>query len=176
MPISRSSQTFWLVVLPLALFPFTLLLQLELGYEVSLFPLYMISIGALTWRFGLLGGFLAVSAATGFWVWGYFLTDTIFRYKWTVYYNAATRLVVFSAMVIFVHLFRLARERQERLMRGMRELLNTCHGCGAIQGSDGRWIPLGELEGKHGRVVSRCPICARAAAEFDDPDERQQDE
>lgn len=149
-------------VLPLVSFPLILLLQVRLGYEVALFPLYMIATGVLAWRFGAYVGALGVIISTGFWTWGVFITDTVYSFHWALYYNIGARLVLYVATVVFVVVFRRIRDRQEQLMENMRCMLNVCNCCGAIQGSNGEWIPLGEIANRKSEEPRMCVSCARS--------------
>lgn len=159
---SRLLRDSLLIILPLISFPLILWLQVKLGYDVSLFPLYMVAIAALTWRFGLGAGLASATLAAGLWLWGLDLTKTELAYKWAAYYNATSRLILFVGMVIFIIGFRRVRDRQEKLMESMRGLLRVCNCCGAIQGSDGEWVPLGELPARKKEEPRICPTCARS--------------
>lgn len=154
-------REFFLAVFPLISLPLIMLLQVKLGYEVALFPLYMIAIAALTWRFGAVGGTLTAILAAVLWYWGIEITNTTFTYKWAVYYNAAARFALFIMMVFFLTMFRRIRDRQERLMESMRGLLHVCNCCGALQGSDGEWVPLGEIPERKAQEARMCPACSR---------------
>ncbi len=148
--------------LPIASFPLILLLQVKLGYEVALFPLYMIAIGMLSWRYGVPAGAFGIIVSTGFWTWGVFITETVYTYKWALYYNIAARFILYVATVFFLVVFRRIRARQEQLMESMRCMLNVCNCCGSIQGSDGEWIPLGQIADRKSDEAKMCPACARS--------------
>jgi hypothetical protein len=147
--------------LPVAIFPFTFWLQMQLGYEVSLFPLYMLPVAAMSWRFGVPGAIISVALATGLWFWGNLLTGFSYTYQWTLYYNAGARAVVFVMAAVFFILFKRVIEQHRRRMEAMRALLNVCHGCGSVQGSDGQWIPFERLTVLERRQTCECPQCAR---------------
>lgn len=149
------------VGLPMAIYPATFMLQMKLGYEVSLFPLYMLPIAALSWNYGMLGVVSSVSLATGLWILGNILTGVVYVYSWSVYYNAGARGVVFLMIGMFVFMYKRVVEQHRRRMEGMRALLNVCHGCGSVQGSDGRWIPFNELTVPDHRPICECPECSR---------------
>jgi peptidoglycan/LPS O-acetylase OafA/YrhL len=136
-----------------------------LGYEVSLFPLYLISIAALSWRFEVVGGVISVCLATGLWYYGNVLTGVDYTYDWAIYYNTGARAAVFVMASIFLIIFKRVVEQHRRRMEAMRALLNVCHGCGSVQGSDGRWIPFDQLRAPKERPVCECPECARISDE-----------
>jgi hypothetical protein len=148
---------------PIAFFPITFIAQLKLGYEVSLFPLYMLPIAALSWGFGLSGALLSILLSTGLWYWGNVLSGYTYTYEWTRYYNTGARAVVFAMVAVFIMLFKRVVEQHRRRMEAMRALLNVCHGCGSIQGSDGKWIPFDQLTVSKVRPPCECPECARLA-------------
>lgn len=149
--------------LPVAIFPATFWLQLQLGYEVSLFPLYMLPIAAFSWRFGSWGAVISVLLATALWYAGNHLTDYQYTYEWARYYNTAVRGILFAAVGVFIILFKRVIEQHRRRMEAMRALLNVCHGCGSIQGSDGSWIPFDQLTTGKTRPLCECPTCTRIA-------------
>lgn len=155
------SRFFMSIGLPVAIFPLTFWMQLKLGYEVSLFPLYMLPIAALSWGFGGLGGFLSVTLATGLWYWGNVLSSVDYIYGWARYYNTGARGVVFLMVAVFIIMFKRVVEQHRRRMEAMRALLNVCHGCGSVQGSNGHWIAFNELTVPENRPVCECPQCAR---------------
>lgn len=157
----KLSRILMSIVVPIALYPVTFLLQMRLGYEVSLFPLYMLSIAALSWEFGAKGGVLSVLAATTLWVTGNIMTGVVYSYEWALYYNAGARTAVFIMMAYFIVMFRGVVEEHRRRMEAMRALLNVCHGCGAIQGSDGRWIPFNQLLEVKYQPNRECPACSK---------------
>jgi hypothetical protein len=159
------SRLFMSVGLPMVIFPVTFWLQIQLGYEVSLFPLYMLPIAALTWSFGLPGAFFSVLLATGLWYWGNVLTGYTYAFEWTRFYNTGARGAVFLMVAVFFILFKRVVEQHRRRMEAMRALLNVCHGCGSVQGSDGKWIPFDELSVSKTRPICECSECARIAQE-----------
>lgn len=149
--------------IPVLLFPLTFWAQLKLGYEVSLFPLYMLPIAALSWRFGGAGAFFSVALATGLWYWGNILSGYDYSYTWTRYYNAGVRALLFAAVGIFIILFKRVIQQHRIRMEAMRALLNVCHGCGSVQGSMGEWIPFDQLSVTRARPLCECPECTKAA-------------
>jgi hypothetical protein len=151
------------ICLPVAVFPLTFWLQVKLGYEVSLFPLYMLPIAALSWRFGGAGGFLSVLLATVLWYLGNVLTGYEYNASWARYYNTGVRGILFAAVSVFIILFKRVVEQHRRRMEAMRSLLNVCHGCGSLQGSDGSWIPFNQLVVPKVRPLCECPECTRVA-------------
>ena len=147
-------------VFPVALFIATYFLQLRLGYGVSLFPFYMISIGLLTWQYGFKGAVISVFVAFGLWVGGNLWLDVDGYYTWVDYNNAATRAFVFINSAVFVLLFRRLNQKQRLLMESMRGLLQVCQGCGAMKADNGSWLSLGELTQPRNEAPCRCPACS----------------
>jgi hypothetical protein len=151
------------LAVPLVIFPLIFFLQVSLGHEVGLFPLYMLPIAKLSWEFGWKGGLTGVVVATGLWFTGSIVSLQPYSYEWLRLWNAAVRGVVFLSMSIFVILFKRVVEQHRRRLESMRALLNVCHGCGSLQGSDGRWIPFAELSRMdHKPRNCECPSCAAA--------------
>jgi len=157
------SRFFISTVLPVAVFAGTFLAQIRLGYDVSLFPLYMLPVAAFSWSMGLRGAIVSVLLATGLWYLGGVITGYSYSSSWIVYYNTGARGVVFAMVGIFIILFKRVVEQHRQRMEAMRALLNVCHGCGSLQGSDGRWIPFEQLTVPRSRPVCECPRCSAAA-------------
>ena len=153
------------VGLALAMFPVTFWLQMQFGYEVALFPLYMPPIAVLSWHFGWKGMIFSVILATVLWYWGTVSSGFVYNYDWARYYNAGVRGLVFLMMGFLIRMFKVVIEQHRRRMEAMRALLNVCHGCGSVQGSDGRWIPFDELVAPKIRPMCECPRCTKAHQE-----------
>lgn len=158
------SRIFMSTVLPLGICLGTFFLQIRLGYDVSLFPLYMLPVAAFSWGMGVYGAVLSVLLVTGMWYSGNVLTGYNYGYSWILYYNTAARAVVFIMVAVFMILFKRVVEQHRQRMEAMRALVNVCHGCGSVQGSDGRWIPFEQLTVSKNRPACECPACAQAAA------------
>jgi hypothetical protein len=164
MRILTISRLFMSTVLPMGIFIGTFLLQMRLGYDVSLFPLYIIPVAAFSYTMGLPGAIFSVLFATGLWFWGNILTGYQYDYAWVVYYNAGARGVVFAMVAVFVMMFNRVVEQHRQRMEAMRALLNVCHGCGSLQGSDGHWVPFEQLNVPKNRPICECPRCTAATA------------
>lgn len=152
------------IAVPLVMFPLIFWMQISLGYEVALFPLYMLPVAKLSWEFGWKGGVFAVILATCLWLLSGSYSGQTFRYEWIRYYNAGVRAIIFSMVAIFILLFKRVVEQHRRRMEAMRSLLNVCHGCGAVQGSEGQWVSFADLVNQQNAKRScECPECAAAA-------------
>lgn len=152
-------------VLPLGVFLGTFFLQIRLGYDVALFPLYMLPVAAFSWGLGVPGAVLSVLLATGMWYSGNVFTGYSYAYSWAIYYNTGARAVVFMMVAVFMILFKRVVEQHRQRMEAMKALVSVCHGCGSVQGSDGQWIPLEQLTAPRSRPVCECPACTKAAEE-----------
>jgi hypothetical protein len=160
MRIIRISRLVTSIAVPLVMFPLIFWMQISLGYEVALFPLYMLPIAQLSWEFGWKGGLSAVVLAAILWLLASTYAGQTFRQEWIRYYNVGVRGAVFSMVSAFVLLFKHVVEQHRRRMEAMRALLNVCHGCGSVQGSDGRWVPFAELVNQRRPKQScECPKC-----------------
>jgi hypothetical protein len=139
--------------------------QILFGYEISLFPLYLLPVAKLAWDFGPVGAFVAVITATACWVVSSVFSGQAYSSEWMRYYNGCVRGAVFGVTAWTLLVFKATVEQHRRRMEAMRRMLNVCHGCGALQGSDGRWIPFEELTEKAPPSQScECPACTAAAA------------
>lgn len=151
-------------VAPIIFIPSILVLQVYLGYEVALFPLYLVPVVQLTWEFGWRGALGSVALSIGVWILGSYWSEQNFSSEGIRYYNAGARGIIFVLAAVFVHLFKKTMENHRRQMEAMKALLNVCHGCGAVQGSDGQWVPLDQLVSHPKSTQCECPSCAAMAA------------
>jgi hypothetical protein len=156
-------RTILSVAFPAIMFPVIYFLQIRLGYEVALFPLYLIPVAKLSWEFGWRGGVVAVVLATALWLVASFHSDQPYSHEWIRYYNTAVRGFIFTLTSITLLTFRQVIEQHRRRMESMRALLNVCHGCGSVQGSDGRWIAFHELNKITNDHTCECPSCTAEA-------------
>jgi hypothetical protein len=145
--------------MPMLAFPFIFWLQNKLGYEFAIFPLYLFPIAKLTWEFGWKGSLLTICISTVLWIFSSHLTDQPYTYEWLRYFNAAIRGSVFTAVGIFILMFKQVVEQHRQRMEAMRSLLNVCHGCGSVQGSNGKWYSLSELKVSKFKHTCECPSC-----------------
>jgi len=153
------SRYFLKLIVPLSIFTVTFFLQLKLGADASLFPLYMLAIAGLSWELGLYGAIGAVVVSTGLWVTSMIKLHEVYSSDYIIYYNAGARTAAFIMVAYFILMFRRVVEQHRRRMESTRALLNVCHGCGSLQGSDGHWIKLEELGAVANRQVNECPSC-----------------
>jgi hypothetical protein len=151
-------------IIPLVWFGWIFWGQLALGHEFALFPLYMIPVGSLAWDFGRKGIAIGVVMAVGLWIWVSILSGQEFSAEWIRYYNGVVRGFVFLVVGLVILLFRRTLDVHRRRMDAMQSMLNVCHGCGALQGSDGRWISMYQLLTHHATPQNECPVCARVDA------------
>lgn len=151
------------IAVPVVMFPLIFWLQIELGHEIGLFPLYMLPVAKMSWEFGWRGALFSVLLASVLWLFASKYSGLEFSSEWLRYYNSGIRGMVFLFAAVFVLLFKRVVQQHMRRMEAMRALLNVCHGCGAVQGSDGRWIPFEELLNQHRSKQScECPKCTAA--------------
>jgi hypothetical protein len=148
------------IAVPFVMFPAIYLMQRQLGWEVALFPLYMFPVAKLSWEFGWRGAAVSVVLATCLWLLGSSQNEQPFSTEWIRAYNALVRGFIFLAGAVFVLMFKAVIEQHRRRMEAMRALLNVCHGCGSVQGSDGRWIQFEQLAAGPSRQTCECPTCA----------------
>lgn len=150
------------IAVPLVMFPLIFWMQIRFGYEVALFPFYMLPVAKLAWEFGWKGAGAAVVLATYLWLLAGTYGGQTFTYEWMRYYNAGIRGVLFTMVAVFILLFKRVVEQHRQRMEAMRALLNVCHGCGSVQGSDGEWIRFEDLVLRSSRQSCECPACAAA--------------
>ena len=169
MPFLKISRILLAVFLPAIIFPITFLAQLYLGPDASLFPLYMLSIAGLSWELGFRGAIVSVIISTGLWVASHVIINQVYDNPFIIYYNAGARTAAFIMMAYFIFMFRRVVEQHRSRMESMRAMLNVCHGCGSLQGSDGKWIKLTQLDELTVARRFECPDCAQAQLDSSNP-------
>jgi hypothetical protein len=147
------------VFLPGAIFPVTFYLQLHLGAEASLFPLYVFAIAGLAWELGLYGAVGAVFTASSLWIVSMLKLNEGYANSCIYYYNCLSLSASFLIVAYLVLMFRRVVEQHRGRMETMRATLNVCHGCGAFQDRTGQWIALGDLPAVHSKLSNECPNC-----------------
>ena len=152
------------VLLPVLAFAVIGWLDCLTGREVALFPLYILPVVHLAWEFGWRGALIGVVTAVAVWIYASIQVNQVFSSEWLRYYNGGVRGVVFALAGIFILLFKRTLNAHRMRMEAMRALLNVCHGCGAVQGSDGQWVPVDELLLRPKPAQCECPRCAAVAA------------
>jgi hypothetical protein len=148
------------VFLPGAIFPITFYLQLHLGTEASLFPLYMLGIAGLTWELGGGGAVGSVFLASHLWIFSMLKLNVAYINPYFIYYNCFACAISFIMVAYFILMFRRVVEQHRGRMEAMRATLKVCHGCGAFQDSTGKWIPLDDLPTLHSTPSNECPNCS----------------
>ena len=134
------------------------------GGEISLFPLYMIPVMLMSWDFGWRGALLSVLLAVASWIYTSIQVGQEFTSESLRFYNGLVRGVVFGQAGFFIILFKNTLNTHRMRMDAMRSLLNVCQSCGAVQGSDGQWVPMKELLKMGQKPAPReCIHCAKLA-------------
>src|SRR5262249_50716491 len=119
---SPPSSLRWLAISRMALrvlpslisFPLILLLQIRAGYELSVFPLYIIPVMQLAWEFGWKGATAGTIVGTCLWVWGNDLSGWQYSQDWMRLYNGLVRAVLYAFCASGVLLFRRTLETHRR--------------------------------------------------------------
>ncbi len=148
------------LAIPLAGFPVIFAAQLLVGREASLFPLYLIPVVHTAWEFGPRWATLAVLVAVGLWISASLLNGDVYSAEWIRYYNGLARGIIYGLGAWCILLFKRTLNTHRERMEAMRSLLNVCHGCGSVQGSDGQWIPMHQLTGRTRSGICECPECS----------------
>jgi len=149
----------------LIFFPLVFVGQVTLGPEITLFPFHMVPVAQLAWEFGRKGAILGAALAVVLWIVGSEVGAWEFSAEWIRYYNALVRGGVYLLAGVFFVLFRRTLESHRMRVEAMRSLVDVCHGCGAVRGSDGVWVSMDELDTFVATRERReeCLGCTRAA-------------
>ena len=159
------SKFFMQLVVPIVFFSAILALQIYFGYEVALFPLYLVPVVQLSVSFGWRGAVVSVVLAIGLWLLGSYWAGLSYSSEAIRYYNAGARGIIFLLAAVFVLFTRRSMKAHRRQMEAIKALLNVCHGCGALQGGDGQWVPMDELVNRAKPAQCECPRCAAVVRE-----------
>jgi hypothetical protein len=153
------------VFAPVTIFPLVFFAQGAVGQELLLFPLHMIAVAQMAFEFGRRGAFIGVALATGLWIAGTYVAGWDFSNEWIRYANGIIRGLVCAFAAGNVLLLRRTIAAHRTQMEGLRALLDVCHGCGAVRGSDDDWVAMERLPGYAASRLrtNECPSCARTA-------------
>ena len=131
----------------------------QLGYEISVSPLYFLLIAYTAWQFDLMVGLLAALAATFCRSWSDHHSGLTYSSEWLRYENALMRLLVFGSTAYALTMYRRTLEAHRRRLEAMRRMLPICHHCGSVRDSDGHWHKFNELSHHPFPKIDECPDC-----------------
>lgn len=146
---------------PLVFFPLVFWGQSALGEEISTFPLHTVAVAHMTWEFGRRGAVAGVLLSVLLWYLGSVNAGWTYSAEWVRWYNAIIRGAVHAFSASMLLLLQRTIELHRQHIEGMRALLDVCHGCGAVRGSDGVWVPMDEVAHYAARrhAVQECEAC-----------------
>ncbi len=142
------------------------------GYEISVFPLYVVPIGFAVWLFGVRTGVVMAIAATIVWFWADVAAGHVYSRHWIPYVNAAARLIFFLMTALAAHFAMRLLNRRVTRYAGPVGSLPVCTDCGKIRDEDGYWWHAQAwLRESSGRSLTNkfCPDCARKTYAGDTP-------
>jgi hypothetical protein len=155
------------IAAPLIIFPLVYWAQGTVGQDILLFPLHMVAVAQMTFEFGRRGAIIGVALAVCLWIAGTYTAGWDYPSEWLRYVNGAIRGLVCAFAAGNVLLLRRTIAAHRVQMEGLRALLDVCHGCGAVRGSDDRWVPMEQLAeyAAARRHTNECPNCAGSASQ-----------
>jgi hypothetical protein len=134
------------------------------GYEISIFPLYAIPVGFMTWAIGTgEGALLALTSAALWWAADHMAGD-VYSAVWIGYVNAAARAVFFLFVVLAFSYGRRTVEVVRRQARSLTGPVPVCTRCRRLCDPDGHWSDFESYLRTHttARPFAKvCPDCAR---------------
>jgi hypothetical protein len=153
------------VFAPVMIFPLVFWAQITVGQDLMLFPLHMVAVAQMAFEFGRRGALVGVALAIGLWIAGTYVGGWHYSSEWIRYANGMIRGLVCAFAAGNILLLRRTIAAHRAQMEGLRALLDVCHGCGAVRGSDDEWVAMERL---HEYAAARlrtheCPNCARSA-------------
>lgn len=135
------------------------LVDLETGYEISLFPLHALPIGLGGWFFGTWLAVATAGMSAVIWAWADVAAGHVYSKPWIFYLNAGARLTYFLLVVLAVRYALGSRHparEQDRFMA-------VCSSCGKIRDRDGYWQALAENMNVADDPMVRTKLCADCA-------------
>ena len=135
------------------------LVDLETGYEISLFPLYALPIGLGGWFFGTWLAVAMAGMSAVIWAWADVVSGHVYSKPWIFYLNAGARLTYFLLIAIAVRYALGSRHRS----RTPEPAPAVCSGCGKIRDADGYWQDRKGISHLAGDPIVRTKLCADCA-------------
>ena len=130
--------------------------------EVSVGPLYLLSVAYARWQLGLGTGVAAAAAAPLLWAWADYGTGHRFSHPWILAENIGVRIFTFLLVVAAISLYKRTLEAHRRRLAMLERLLSVCPGCGAIAVNESGWRKPSEFHEDSAQVYTLCPTCAAA--------------
>ena len=151
------------VFAPVTIFPLVFWAQSAVGQDILLFPLHMVAVAQMAFEFGRRGALIGVALAIGLWIAGSYVAGWEYSSEWIRFANGLIRGLVCAFAAANVLLLRRTIAAHRAQMEGLRALLDVCHGCGAVRGSDDNWVPMERLPDYAAARLRthECPNCAR---------------
>jgi len=140
--------------------------DLVTGYEISVFPLYVLPISLAVLFFGVPAGVAAAGAAGLVWTWADVAAGHAYSKPWIIYVNAGSRLVLFLFIALAAGNMVTALRRARSPLRSFSGTLPVCAHCGKVADHDGYWWEFREFLREFGGAVTQsklCPDCAHEA-------------
>jgi hypothetical protein len=130
--------------------------------EVSVGPLYLLSVAYARWQLGLGTGIAAAVCTPLLWAWADYGTGHRFSHPWILAENVLVRMFTFALIVAAISLYKRTLEAHRRRLAMLERLLSVCPGCGAIAVNESGWRKPSEFHEDTAQVYTLCPTCAAA--------------
>jgi hypothetical protein len=131
-------------------------------YELSVGPLYLLTIVYARWQLGLRAGLATAVVCPLLWAVADYGTGHRFAHLWILYENAGVRMFTYCMIVAAVSVYKRSLEAHRRRLAMLERLLSVCPGCGAIAVNETGWRKPSEFHDEKTQVYTLCPTCAAA--------------
>jgi hypothetical protein len=127
--------------------------------EVSVGPLYLLTIAYGTWNLGKLGGTLAAFVSLAIWAGLEVNSGHHYSQHWMLWEQAGVRFITYTAVIFGIALYRKTLEAHRQRLAMLEQVLAVCPGCGRIGPQEAGWQRAEDLSTRNHDHYKLCPIC-----------------
>ena len=127
--------------------------------EVSVGPLYILTIGYGAWNLGKTGGMVAAFVSISTWMFLDQNSGHHYSQWWMIWEQGAVRLITYTLITFGIALYRKTLEAHRRRLAMLEQVLAVCPGCGRIGPQEGGWQRAEDLNTINRDRYKFCPTC-----------------
>jgi hypothetical protein len=148
----------WLVLI----LAFIFLLDRFTPHELSVGPLYLLTVGYARWQLGFRAGLITAVLCPILWAAADYWEGHRYSHVWLLAENAGVRFLTYMLTFGAVSIYKKTLEAHRRRLAMLERLLSVCPGCGAIGVNVGGWRKASEFHQEKPEQFALCPTCAAA--------------
>ncbi len=127
--------------------------------EVSVGPLYILTIGYGSWNLGKSGGMIAAFVSISTWMFLDQQSGHHYSQWWMIWEQGGVRLITYTLITFGIALYRKTLEAHRRRLAMLEQVLAVCPGCGRIGPQEGGWQRAEDLNKINRDRYTFCPTC-----------------